>query len=43
MVAPVCVEDTEFGLIGIAALLGEISYNLGEVVRIHREAHFLAE
>ena len=42
MVAPVGVQNPEFGLVRIPAFLGEIPYDLGEVIRVHRQAHLFA-
>ena len=42
MVAPVCVEDTEFGLGRVAAFSLEIIDNLAKVISVHRKTHLLA-
>ena len=42
VVAPVGVQNPEFGLVRIPAFLGEIFHNLGEVVGVHRKAHLFA-
>ncbi len=42
MVAPICVEDAELRLVGVAALGLEIVHHLHEVVSIHGETHFAA-
>ena len=43
VVAPVGVQDPQFGLIGVAALLREIAYHLAQVLSAHRQAHIPAE
>ena len=42
MVAPICVEDAELSLVGIASLLCEIFHNLHQVVAIHCQSLLLA-
>ena len=43
VVAPVGVQDPQFGLIGVAALLREVAYHLAQVLSAHRQAHIPAE
>ncbi len=42
VVAPVGVQNPQFGLVGVAAFLGEVLHHLGEVVGIHRQTHLPA-
>ena len=42
VVAPIGVENAQFGLIGIAALGAEILHHLAQVVVVHRQPHPLA-
>ena len=42
MVAPIGVEDAQFGFIGIAALGAEVFHHLAQVVVVHRQPHLLA-
>ncbi len=39
VVAPVCVEDTEFRFVGVAAFGLEIGHHLHEVVAVHGQTH----
>ena len=43
MVAPVSVQDAEFGAGGVASFSREITGHLGKVVGVHRQALFFAE
>ena len=43
MVAPICVKDAEFRFSRIPFLIPEISYDLVEIVDIHRKTPLLAE
>ena len=42
VVAPVCVEDAELGLVGVAVFGVEIFHHLHQVVAVHGQAHLLA-
>ncbi len=42
MVTPVGVQNPEFGLVRVPALIGEVPDNLGEVIGVHRQTHLLA-
>ena len=42
MVAPICIEDSELGLVGLAAFFGEVLDHFSEVVGIHCQAHLAA-
>ena len=43
VVRPIGVEDTQFGLCGVALLFGEIVQHLTQVVGVHRQPPLLAE
>ena len=42
MVAPICIEDSELCLVGLAAFFGEVLDHFSEVVGIHCQAHLAA-
>ena len=42
MVAPICIEDPELGLVGLAAFFGEVLDHFSEVVGIHCQTHLAA-
>ena len=42
MVAPIGVEDAQFGFIGVAALGAEVFHHLAQVIVVHRQSHLLA-